>query len=158
MKKTITVEIFSESKKWPRRIPKIKKITHKTIKKMQIYFNNKYLFNINLILSNKSKMKKLNKKYKNKHLDTDVLTFVNKISTKNLGKTLFCDIFFSIDTIEKFIDKNKINFYDHYNHLLVHSLLHINGYDHKNLTQFNKMKKEEIHILKSFNIKNPYIN
>ena len=158
MKKTITVEIFSESKKWPRRIPKIKKITHKTIKKMQIYFNNKYLFNINLILSNKSKMKKLNNKYKNKHLDTDVLTFVNKISNKNLGKTLYCDIFFSIDTIEKFIDKNKINFYDHYNHLLVHSLLHINGYDHKKLTQFNKMKKEEIHILKSFNIKNPYIN
>ena len=112
MKKTITVEIFSESKKWPRRIPKIKKITHKTIKKMQIYFNNKYLFNINLILSNKSKMKKLNKKYKNKHLDTDVLTFVNKISNKNLGKTLYCDIFFSIDTIEKFIDKNKINFYE----------------------------------------------
>ena len=102
-------------------------------------------------------MKKLNKKYKNKHLDTDVLTFVNKISNKNLGKTLYCDIFFSIDTIEKFIDKNKINFYDHYNHLLVHSLLHINGYDHKKLTQFNKMKKEEIHILKSFNIKNPYI-
>ena len=60
---------------------------------MQIYFNNKYLFNINLILSNKSKMKKLNKKYKNKHLDTDVLTFVNKISNKNLGKTLYCDIF-----------------------------------------------------------------
>ncbi len=158
MKKTITVEIFSESKKWPRRIPKIKKITHKTITKMEIYFNKKYLFDINLILSNKSKIKKLNKKYRNKHIDTDVLTFVNKISNKILGKTLYCDIFFSIDTIEKFIDKNKTNFYDHFNHLLIHSLLHINGYDHKNLTQFNKMKKEEIHILKYFNIKNPYIN
>ena len=158
MKKTITVEIYCESKKWPRRIPKIKKITYKTITKMKIYFNKKYLFNINLILSNKSKIKKLNKKYRNKHLDTDVLTFVNKISNKDLGKTLYCDIFFSIDTIEKFIDRYKINFYDQFNHLLVHSLLHINGYDHKKLTQFNKMKKEEINILKSFNIKNPYIN
>ena len=89
MKKTITVEIFSESKKWPRRIPKIKKITCKTIKKMQIYFNNKYLFNINLILSNKSKMKKLNKKYKNKHLDTDVLTFVTNMPRKFNSNILY---------------------------------------------------------------------
>ncbi len=44
-------------------IPKIKKITHKTIKEMQIYFNNKYLFNINLILSNKSNHTKGKKRY-----------------------------------------------------------------------------------------------
>ena len=46
MKKTITVEIFSESKKWPRRIPKIKKITHKTIKKCRFTL----IINIYLIL------------------------------------------------------------------------------------------------------------
>ena len=125
---------------------------------MNVYFNKNYFFNLNIILSDKTKLIKLNKKYKKKHKDTDVLTFVTKINNKNVGKNLYCDIFFSIDTIENFLKKNKINFYDHFNHLLIHSILHINGYDHKNLREFNKMKKEEVKILNKFDIKNPYIN
>ena len=64
--------------------------------------------------------------------------------------------FFSIDTIESFVKKNKITLYDHFNHLLIHSFLHINGFDHKNLSDFNKMKKEEIKILNKIGIENPY--
>ena len=80
----------------------------------------------------------------------------SKISNKNVGKILYCDIFFSVDTIEKFILRNKISIYDHFNHLLIHSLLHINGYDHKKNLDFKKMKKEEIKILGLFGINNPY--
>ena len=157
MKKKINIDFFSESKKWPRRIPKIKKIAQKTLKKMNIYFQDSYIVNLNLIFTEKNRVKKLNKKYKNIFKDTDVLTFVSKITNKKLGKFLYCDIFFSIDTIEKFIKSNNITIYDHFNHLLIHSVLHINGYDHKNLLQYNKMKKEEIKILKYFNIQNPYL-
>ena len=154
--KNIKVDFFSQSKKWPRRMPKIKTITNKTINMMLSYFKKDYKLELNIILTDKSKMLKLNKIYKNKQSDTDVLTFISKISNKNVGKILYCDIFFSIDTIESFIKKNDITLYDHFNHLLIHSLLHINGYDHKNLTHFNKMKKEEIKILKKFNISDPY--
>ena len=156
MKKIAKVEFFSQSKKWPRRIPLIKKITMKTLSKMERYFKKKYFFSLNLIFSDKDNIKKLNKKYKNKHQDTDVLTFVSKISNKELGKILYCDIFFSIDTIEKFTKKNNITLYDHYNHLLIHSILHINGYDHKKNIEYFKMKEEEIKILDTLNIKNPY--
>ncbi len=158
MKKKIEVDFFSESKKWPRRLPKIKKITFNTLIKMSSYFKKNYFFSLNLVLSDKIKIKKLNKKFRNKYQDTDVLTFVSKNSNKELGKILYCDIFFSIDTIENFIKKNNLTLYDHFNHLLIHSILHINGYDHKDLKQFNKMKKEEINILKKLKIKNPYIN
>ncbi len=156
MKKIIKVDFFSESKKWPRRIPKIKEITQKTVKIMRSYFKQNCLFNLNLILSEKKNMINLNYKFKNKQRDTDVLTFVTKFPNKKLGKMLYCDIFFSIDTIESFVKKNKIDLYDHFNHLLIHSILHINGYDHKNLLQFNKMKKEEIKVLKKLSIPNPY--
>ena len=138
-------------------MPKIKKISIKTVNKMRLYFNKKFFYQINLILSDKKKLTELNKKYKKKHQDTDVLTFVNQVSNKNLGKYFYCDIFFSIDIIEEFIKKNKITLYDHFNHLLVHSLLHINDYDHQNKMQFNKMKIEEIKILKHFGIQNPYL-
>ena len=154
--KNIKVDFFSESKKWPRRIPKIKTITKKTINKMRFYFKNDQKFELNIILTDKSKMIKLNKIYKNKHSDTDVLTFITKNYNKNVGKILYCDIFFSIDTIEKFIHTNKINIYDHFNHLLIHSFLHINGYNHKRNLDFKKMKKEEIKILGLFGINNPY--
>ena len=100
--KNIKVDFFSESKKWPRRIPKIKIITKKTINKMRSYFKRDHRFELNIILTDKSKMIKLNKNYKNKQSDTDVLTFILENSNKNVGKILYCDIFFSIDTIEKF--------------------------------------------------------
>ena len=155
--KNIKVDFFSESKKWPRRIPRIKKITKKTINTMKCYFKNDHIFELNIILTDKSKMIKLNKIYKKKQSDTDVLTFITKNSNKNVGKILYCDIFFSIDTIEKFIDRNKTSIYDHFNHLLIHSFLHINGYDHKKYLDFKKMKKEEIKILGLFGINDPYI-
>ena len=154
--KNIKVDFFSESKKWPRRIPKIKIITKKTINKMRSYFKDDHIFEINIVLTDKSKMIKLNKNYRNKQSDTDVLTFISQNSNKNVGKILYCDIFFSIDTIEKFIHKNKVSIYDHYNHLLIHSFLHINGYDHKKKLDFKRMKKEEIKILGLFGINNPY--
>ena len=157
MKKKIRVDFFIESKKWPKRTPKIKKITSETIKSMKSYFNKNYNFNLNLVLMDKNKMIKLNKKYKNKYQDTDVLTFVSKISNKQMGNIKYCDIFFSIDTIEKFIIKNNVSIYDHFNHLLIHSFLHINGYNHKNNMQFNEMKNEEIKILKKMGIENPYV-
>ena len=155
---TIKIDFFSESKKWPRRVPKIKRITKSTVNKMKNYFNNYYSYNLNLILSDKKKVKKLNHSYRNISKDTDVLTFVTKNPNKNLGNIFYCDIFFSIDTIQKFINSNNISFYDHFNHLLIHSLLHINGYKHKNLKQYKLMKNEEIKLLKYMKIKNPYIN
>ena len=154
--KNIKVDFFSQSKKWPRRMPKIKTITNKTINMMLSYFKKDCKLELNIILTDKSKMIKLNKIYKNKQSDTDVLTFISRNSNKNVGNILYCDIFFSIDTIEKFISRNKVSIYDHFNHLLIHSLLHINGYDHKKNLDFKKMKKEEIKILGSFGINDPY--
>ena len=156
MKKKIIVDYFSLSKKWPRRLPRIKKITINTMGYMRQYFDNNYTYFLNLVLSDKNIIKNLNKKYRKKYKDTDVLTFVNNIGNKNLGNNFYCDIFFSIDTIHNYINKNKIDFYDHFNHLLIHSILHINGYDHKNLNQFKKMKSIEIKILKKLEIENPY--
>ena len=157
MKKKIKISYFAQSKKWPRRLPKIKKISSKTVNKMNKYFSKNNIFYLNIILSNEQKLISLNKEYKNVSKDTDVLTFVSNFSNKELGKILYCDIFFSIETIEKYVIENKKDIYDHFNHLLIHSILHINGYDHKSLKQFDMMKKEEIKILDKMCISNPYL-
>ena len=84
------------------------------------------------------------------------MTFNNYIKNKKLGKIFYCDIFFSIDTIENFIEKNNTDFYNHFNHLLIHSLLHINGYDHQTLNEYNKMRNQEIKILNKMGVELPY--
>ena len=152
MKKIPVVEYFSQSKKWPPRVPKIKKITKKSLKIMQNYFNKNGLYNLNIILSQKKVVSKLNNKYKKKYTDTDVLTFTSEIKNKKLGKIFYCDIFFSIDTIESYIDKNKIDFYSHFNHLIIHSFLHINGFDHKKLYEHKIMQYHEKKLLKKVGI------
>ena len=53
--------------------------------------------------------------------------------------------------------KNNINFYSHLTHLIIHSFLHINGYVHDKIKDFNKMKKIEIKVLNKIGIDNPYL-
>ena len=41
---------------------------------------------------------------------------------------------------------------------MIHSFLHVNGYDHKKETDFLKMKNVEEKILMQFDIKSPYFS
>ena len=158
MKRPITFDFFCKSKKWNRRLTFIKKIFHKSMNEMVIYFDKNYFYNFNIILSNNNELANLNKKYKKKNFATDVLTFVNKIEHNKLGKIKYCDIFFSIDIIEKYINNKNIDFYDHFNHLAIHSLLHANGYQHSNNNDFKKMKNIEIKIMNKLGRPNPYLS
>ena len=98
-----------------------------------------------------------NLKYKRKNKTTDVLTFVSTLKNINYNKTKYCDIFFSAETIKLYSKQNKISFYDHFTHLLVHSFLHINGYMHKKENDCIKMQKTEIEILNKIGLQNPYL-
>ena len=154
----IRLNFYVQSNNWPRRINKVKKITNKVIKeKANLNFDKNINYYLNIILLNNKKMKKLNLKFKKINKTTDVLTFVSTFKNINYNKTKYCDIFFSAETIKLDSRKNKINFYDHFTHLLVHSFLHINGYKHKRVKDFLKMKKTEIEILNKMALQNPYL-
>ena len=126
-------------------------------KKTDMNFDKNINYYLNIILLNDKKMKNLNLKYKRKNKSTDVLTFVSMSKNINDNKTKYCDIFFYAETIDLDSNKNKINFYDHFTHLLVHSFLHINGYMHKRKKDFIKMQKAEITILNKIGLQNPYL-
>ena len=154
----IKLNFYIQSKNWTRRISKITKITNKVVKKKtDLNFDKNINYYLNIILLNDKKMKKLNFKYKRKNKTTDVLTFISTFKNINYNKTKYCDIFFSAETIKLDSKDNKISFYDHFTHLLVHSFLHINGYMHKRAKDFLKMQKVEIEILKKIGLQNPYI-
>ena len=154
----IKLNYYVQSKNWSRRMSKVTKITNEVVKKKtDLNFDKNINYYLNIILLNDKKMKKLNLKYKRKNKTTDVLTFVSTLKNINYNKTKYCDIFFSAETIKLYSKQNKISFYDHFTHLLVHSFLHINGYMHKKANDFIKMQKAEIQMLNKIGLQNPYL-
>ena len=157
MKIKIQTNFFCKSNHWSKRMLKIKEIVKNIIKINELNFkkNNSYI--LNLIFVDDKKIKNINKIYRKKNKTTDVLTFVNLIKNNKNKNELYCDIFFSAETIKQDAKKNLLDFYDHITHLIIHCFLHVNGYDHKKKSEFLKMKKLEEKILMYLNIENPYL-
>lgn len=149
--------IIIKSNHWPRRLVKIKKIIKRIIKYKKL-LNFKYNTNYycNIVLMNDFLIKKFNYFYKKKNKSTDVLTFISKVK-KNSVIEKHCDIMISAETTFNDANKKNIDFYDHFTHLIIHSILHINGYSHSSNKNFILMKNKEIKILNKLGISNPYL-
>ena len=157
MNKKIQINFFCKSNHWSRRMIKIREIAKKVIKIDDLNFKKNNFYSLNLVFVNDKSIKKINKEYRKKNKTTDVLTFVNSIKSNENINEIYCDIFFSAETIKKDAKINIINFYDHITHLMIHCFLHVNGYDHKKKNDFIKMKNLEEKILLKFDLESPYL-
>jgi len=156
MKKKIETNFFCKSNHWSKRMFKIKQIVNNILSLKELSFKKKNYYFLNLVFIDDKNIKNLNKKYKKINKITDVLTFVKFLKNNQNKNEVYCDIFFSAQTIKKDAKENLINFYDHITHLIIHCFLHVNGYDHKKNSDFIKMKNLEEKILTKLEIKNPY--
>ena len=153
----IKLSIICKSNHWPVRMKKVNLIIKKILNfKKDLYFNINIDYNCNIVLSDNRLIKKMNYKFRNKKIATDVLTFISEVNIKKEQKTKICDIFLSAEIIKKDAKTNRISFYDILTHILIHSFLHINGFTHDKINDFNKMKNIEIKVLRKLGINNPY--
>ena len=103
-----------------------------------------------LFLTNSRKMKSLNNKFRKKNKATDVLSFpFNYKTTKN---SYLGDMAIGYEIINK--RSVKSNFFIEFDKMWIHGYLHLLGYDHKKLKNFQKMNKKENLILNYFYKKN----
>ena len=103
-----------------------------------------------LFLTNSRKMKDLNNKFRKKNKATDILSFpFNYKITKN---SYLGDMAISYEIINK--RSIKSNFFIEFDKMWIHGYLHLLGYDHKKLKNFQKMNKKENLILNYFYKKN----
>ena len=154
----IHYSIIIKSNHWPKRQKKIDEIVKLILKQKKLFnFNKNIIYYCSFILMNDSLIKKFNKLYKKHNKITDVLTFVSNIKRKINKEEKYCDIVLSAEILAKDALNNKINFYDHITHIIVHSLLHISGYKHKNNYDSLIMQRKEIKILNNLGISNPYL-
>ena len=157
LKKNINFYIINDSKMWSRRIQNIKKIISSVLKNPKYFINSKIEnYNISFLLTNNKTIKRLNTIYRNEKKSTNVLTFTSLKKISKNKDIRYSDIAISGNIIKKEANKLKISFYDHFTHIIIHSLLHTNNYRHNSKKNFQKMKKIEILLLKKLNINNPY--
>jgi probable rRNA maturation factor len=60
------------------------------------------------------------------------------------------------ETVERESNDQKKTLADHLRHLVVHSVLHLLGYDHSDDPQMEQMETLEIQILEKLSVSNPY--
>lgn len=110
---------------------------------------------VNLKLISSKEMIRLNRDFRSKESDTNVLSFpagkdIQKISGE-LG-----DIAMSMPYIESESHNLNRDLEDHMMHLLAHGILHLLGFDHAAEKDANLMETQEIKYLEFFKIANPY--
>ena len=118
---------------------------------------------VSILLTNDKEINALNLEYRGKDKPTNVLSFPNltqnelKLLPKNAPyPSMLGDLFLSFETLLEESNSEKKPFLDHFNHLVVHGMLHLLGYDHESDDDAEYMQEKEISILKTLCINNPY--
>jgi probable rRNA maturation factor len=149
--KMINADVVVENKLWNKKIKSPSKYIKKKIKKI-FKFNSlkRKRFSLTILLTDNSKMKYLNKKFRNKNKITDVLSFPNLEPAdlkKKINTELYLgDIALSYEIISR--RSKGSNFNLEFDKMWIHGYLHLLGYNHKKFKDYKIMKKTEDKILK----------
>lgn len=112
-----------------------------------------------LALSDDAELHALNKAFRGQDKATNVLSFPVPIAR---GEQLSCaerflgDVALAIETLRKEALELAIPLEHHFQHLVVHGLLHILGYDHETAADAEIMEDLEVLILSDLRVPNPY--
>ena len=149
--KMINADVVVENKLWNKKIKNSSNYIKKKIRKIS-KFNSlkKKRFLLTILLTDNSKMKYLNKKFRSKNKTTDVLSFPNldavDLKKKNNKEIYLGDIAISYDIVNR--RSKDSNFDLEFDKMWIHGYLHLLGYNHKKVRDYKVMKKIEDQILK----------
>lgn len=96
----------------------------------------------------------LNRDYRGKDYATNVLTFAYTEDTD--AEVTQADIIFCTEVLEKEAAAQNKTVIEHAQHLVVHGVLHAQGYDHEDEEEAEEMEALEIEILAGLGLENPY--
>ncbi len=164
------IDIEIKSKKWQAEeniADFIEKIAKKLVSETDIKKIADRELELAISLVSDAQMKKINHEFRGKNKATNVLSFasldenlIRKFGLKKAAgaqKYLFLgDIVISYDTLKKEAKAQEKPFRNHLTHLILHSILHLIGFDHEDEEMAKIMENLEIKILKKFKISNPY--
>lgn len=99
----------------------------------------------------------LNRDYRAKDYATNVLTFAyNEGEELAADEPVQADIILCTDVLQREADEQKKTVEEHTAHLVVHGVLHAQGYDHEHEEEAGEMENLERDILEALGYPNPY--
>ncbi|HJU21378.1 MAG TPA: rRNA maturation RNase YbeY [Casimicrobiaceae bacterium] len=93
----------------------------------------------------------LNRRFRDRDYATNVLTFVY-----DEGVSLSGDIVLCPPVVEREARAQRKTLEAHYAHLVIHGMLHLQGYDHARRADAARMQAREIALMRGLGYPNPY--
>lgn len=101
----------------------------------------------------------LNKTYRDKDKSTNVLSFPMELPeelSQNLDIPMQGDLVICAPVVEREAKEQNKSSESHWAHMVIHGMLHLQGYDHITDEEAEAMESLEINLLQQLGIDNPY--
>ncbi len=126
-------------------------------------FSGKTPSNLTICIVDSQAMQAMNLLYRQKDYPTNVLSFPNQLDPdlpiqllEEIDQNHLGDIAICADVVEEEAAKQSKELFDHWAHIVIHGVLHLQGYDHEEDAEAEEMESLERKILSSIGIDDPY--
>ena len=110
------------------------------------------LSHVNIIFVGDQRIRTFNKNYLNNDYATNVLTFPDNDTSTSSGDILLCPKIINQEAKQFGLPSNL-----RWAHMIIHSMLHLQGYTHNIARDRLEMEKLEVKLLADMNYGNPYV-
>ncbi|MTD32935.1 rRNA maturation RNase YbeY [Paludibacterium denitrificans] len=111
---------------------------------------------ISLVIVEADEGQTLNRDYRHKDYATNVLSFALNEGEPLPGLPLFGDLVLCVPVVEREATEQNKSLEEHYAHLTVHGMLHLQGFDHEDDDEAEIMETLETAILAKLGYADPY--
>lgn len=129
------------------------------ISQLQTWANQACLNDTEVVVSfqllGRDEMRQLNNDYRGKDEPTNVLSFPMQLP-EQVEINLLGDLALCVDVINEEAEQQSKPRESHWAHMIIHGMLHLQGYDHEKDEEAKEMEALEIALLNRLNIDNPY--
>ncbi len=169
----LILEVSIDCDSWTSALPDYKKYCNICVEQVtQHILEGRSLYNLphvelSIILCNDALIRELNQDYRSNDNPTNVLSFPG-LDDKEIDLYLrnnqvapdhplsLGEIFIAYETMKNEADKSSVKLSEHFQHIVIHGILHVLGYDHIDDEEARIMEEIETRLLNNLGIDDPY--